>query len=579
MEPHPRPVFRERARGAFVGGLLAFLAAIVWPAVVLAGHDAKPVQLIEELPTLKCLGVRWIVAGDDNRNAEVTVAYRRLTSLGSDGDWKRGPNLFRVQSEAILEPNRPAAGQTMFAGSIFDLDEDTEYELKLVLHDPDGVDAARGDAEHIVRMKTWSEPRHPVGGKTIEVRPGQLQQALRDARPGDTLRLHAGVYTGPFGPPSGAPEQPIAILGAGDGPAILDGQGGGAVISQSGLHDVILENLTIRNAEYGIAVNEAARITVRRCTIADVDYGFVATRNGPVQQHIYIADNVLIGRSRWPRSEGIEDRRGVQLAGTGHVVCYNRISRFGDAIDTFSVYPCASIDFYGNEISECTDDGIEMDYSEHNTRCFDNRLTNVFQGISAQPIHGGPVYIFRNAMYNVGMETFKLHNSPSGVLLLHNTSVKSGMPLMLLTSETVTNCVSRNNLFVGTTANYGYENMARMRGCDFDYDGFGGQWKLFMKFNGERYASMDDARQNAPAYRHAVRVDPATLFVSGLQPPADVAVQFRVEQNDLRLAAKSTAIDAGIAIPGINDNFRGKAPDLGVYEVGVQLPHYGPRTK
>jgi hypothetical protein len=63
-------------------------------------------------------------------------------------------------------------------------------------------------------------------------------------------------------------------------------------------------------------------------------------------------------------------------------------------------------------MSELTDDGIEMDYSERNTRCFHNRLTNVFQGISMQPVYGGPVYVFRNVMYNVAVEPFKLHNNP-----------------------------------------------------------------------------------------------------------------------------------------------------------------------
>ena len=90
-----------------------------------------------------------------------------------------------------------------------------------------------------------------------------------------------------------------------------------------------------------------------------------------------------------------------------------------------------------------------------------------------------------------------------------------------------------------------------------------------MKYNDVRYATYGRGAQTAPAYRHAVRVDPATLFASGLQPPADVAVQFRVEQNDLRLSAKSTAVDKGIAIPGINDDFSGKSPDLGAYELGV----------
>ena len=85
-------------------------------------------------------------------------------------------------------------------------------------------------------------------------------------------------------------------------------------------------------------------------------------------------------------------------------------------MDTFPSQRCAAIDFHNNDISECTDDGSEMDYSERNTRNFLNRYTNVFQGVSVQPIFGGPVYIFRNVLYNVVMEPFKMHNSPSGAV-------------------------------------------------------------------------------------------------------------------------------------------------------------------
>ena len=46
---------------------------------------------------------------------------------------------------------------------------------------------------------------------------------------------------------------------------------------------------------------------------------------------------------------------------------------------------------------------------------------------------------------------------------------------------------------------------------------------------------------------------------------------------DFRPAARSTAIDAGQPLPGFNDGFRGRAPDLGAYELGEPLPHYGPR--
>ncbi len=48
-----------------------------------------------------------------------------------------------------------------------------------------------------------------------------------------------------------------------------------------------------------------------------------------------------------------------------------------------------------------------------------------------QPVYGGPVYVFRNVMYNVAVEPFKLHNNPSGCLIFHNTSVKNGAPSVL----------------------------------------------------------------------------------------------------------------------------------------------------
>jgi len=122
-----------------------------------------------------------------------------------------------------------------------------------------------------------------------------------------------------------------------------------------------------------------------------------------------------------------------------------------------------------------------------------------------------------------------------------------------------------------------YETTAPMRGCDFDHDGFGGQWKMFLKWNGKRYPTIDAARRAAPVYRHAVRVDTAALFASGLGPPADARNRFKSRINDLRLREGSKPVDAGVALPNINDGCQGEAPDLGAYVLGQPLPHYGPR--
>jgi hypothetical protein len=48
---------------------------------------------------------------------------------------------------------------------------------------------------------------------------------------------------------------------------------------------------------------------------------------------------------------------------------------------------------------------------------------------------------------------------------------------------------------------------------------------------------------------------------------------------DLRLRQGTAVLDAGQRLPGFNDGFAGKAPDLGAYEFGSPLPHYGPRPE
>ena len=57
--------------------------------------------------------------------------------------------------------------------------------------------------------------------------------------------------------------------------------------------------------------------------------------------------------------------------------------------------------------------------------------------------------------------------------------------------------------------------------------------------------------------------DPRTLY-----KPADF---------DFQLRPGSSAVDAGVRLPGVNDDFTGRAPDLGALEVGRPAPHYGPR--
>jgi hypothetical protein len=554
-----------------------------------AHNDAAPVgEPTLEPPTLHSLGAYWIISGDDNKNAQVNLEYK----IAGTANWQKGLPFLRVQKGAHKNEGGKSQinvpdGAWLFAGSALLLEPNTEYEVRLSLSDPDGGSAQKG-----FTIRTRSEPRHfqvqkpyPYyvvpgngGGDGSKQNPFKgLNAAQAVAKPGTTFLLQSGVYEGTFNvTKSGSSTGRIVWIGEGE--VIIDGQGGaaqrpGRAISANNVENVWFENLTIRNAEYGFVGHNSENIVIRGCKFSGVDYGITCTNNdsGKVRGW-FIADNVLEGPSSWPRTKGIENARGIQVTGSGHDICYNRISGFADAIDTFGSQQCAAIDIHHNEISEMTDDGIETDYSERNVRVFFNRLTNVFQGISTQPIFGGPVYIFRNAMFNVVVAPFKMHNSPSGALMLHNTSVKRGQALECYPGVPVRNTLFRNNLFIGTSGNYAFESTAPMQECDFDFDGFGGSYAQFLKWNNVRYDSIADAKKRAPVYKNAVQVE-AAPFASGAVPPADEKMQAAITY--LSLKPGSAAIDAGTPLAGFR--FNGAAPDLGAYETGESLPRYGPR--
>ena len=565
----------------------------------LAGTTSKPLsEPVLDPPTLHCLGVYWIIEGDDNENARVECEYRPVGAPS----WRRGMDLFRVEKggnklekgESLVKA--PADGW-LFAGSIFSLTPDTQYELRLKLSDPDG-----GTAEKTLTARTLAEPTAPADMQVLHVSPGNgggsgtqtdpfkgMAAAQQKAKPGDLFLLHQGVYEGPFEvKKSGTPARPIIWRGAGDGETVIDAQGQAdkrpqRAVSASDLHDVWFERLTIRNAVWGLVAHGSQNVVIRRCHFHDVKRGITATRNPDGRLGgFFIADNLLEGPHSWNETTHgakVEENRGIELSGAGNVICYNRVRGFKDGIDMYPTVRCVASDVHNNEVSECLDDGCEMDGSERNCRCYLNRFTNVFQGVSVQPVYGGPIYVFRNAIYNLEVETFKMHNSPSGALFFHNTSVKKGKPLVLSTPEKVHNCVYRNNLFLGTEGR-AYDCDPPMIQCDFDFDGFGGfSGNIFLKWNNVRYASLAEVKAKSPVYKHAVAVDPATAFASGLKPPEDSKRQYDPVSVDLRLKAGSAAISAGEVLPGLSDEVAGKSPDLGAYEFGGPLPHYGPRPE
>jgi len=571
--------------------ILLLCAAPNW-----AGNESVPGALEPELPTLHCLGFRWLIAGDDNGNALVSTRYRRA----GESDWRPAMPFFRVES-AAMEERKPPAGVTMHAGSIFNLTPDTTYEVELELRDPDG-----GSETRQLTVRTWKEPEAPAPLRTLHVAPPDASQkpastsgagsagdpfrgiAAADAaaQPGDLMLLDAGAYPGPVTfTKSGTEEAPILWQAAGDGEVVIEGPEDGRAASASGLKHVIFEGLTIRNATGGMNLTHSSSVTVRRCHFLQVHSGIQADGQ---QEHLFISDNVFEGLCRWGEKPTTEDR-AVELSGMGHVVAYNRISGFKDGIDTRPPYPVRAVDIHNNDISECVDDGIELDYSEENTRAYQNRLTNCTMGISFQPVRGGPAYAVRNVLYNIGLESFKLHLSPpgpgrmtSGGVILQNTVVKTNVPVRVWSNEgPAHHYYLRNNLLVGGEAPYAIELTCPIEESDWDYDAYvGGPFARFARWNGKTYASLDEFQAAAGEEKHGLVLPwSGDLFASGVARPTDLAEQYPTTVNDLRLGPRSPAIDRGVVLPSISDGYRGQAPDLGAVEEGDPLPHYGPRTK
>ncbi len=384
----------------------ALWALLFWAAMS-GGAFAAPVnavtagELVIDPPTLINLGFEWVIKGDDNRNARVEDAYRKKGETA----WKRGMDLLRLQGERVFQGEGVfnVKMPNMFAGSVLDLEENTAYEIRLSLSDPDG-----GSASRTVTVKTRAEPMPAKGGHTYHVYPrdwkgpkepgsfndlmcaynyycggGDTQTGGRPrVKAGDIILVHAGTYryhpeyyTGDRGINSttpvegtyylfanGTPDKPIVIKAAGDGPVIFDGGGNFNLFNVKAANYNYFEGITFRNTEIAIWAGTqfqsgSSGLTVKHCRFEDINLGIFTNWAG--SKNFTILDNTFIGRDNPDRLEGwngepwaslaaangvkfpptLDSYTAVRVYGSGHVIAFNYVANFHDGID---------IETYGN---------------------------------------------------------------------------------------------------------------------------------------------------------------------------------------------------------------------------------------
>ncbi len=628
--------------------------------LAVAAHAQEATQagrFTVEHPTLHNLGFEWSIAGDENRNASVSVDFRKA----GDSSWREALPLVRIGGERVFR-TRERLEYTVpdgFAGSILNLDPGTEYECRFKLSDPDG---ATGNTNQIVQVKTRSEPQPYEGGNTLHVYPPDhegdkqephftsLLQAYygaglgdwnvvweRPVKPGDSIVVHAGLYRNdrlnyvdpmmtPFDGTNwltikATPEKPITIRAAGDGEVVFDGAGNHRLFDVSASAHHIFDGLTFRNTDIAIfagfkAVTGAVGLTVKNCRFEDIGFGVWTEYAG--SSDFYIADNIFLGRTEqrnllvgWTgplwRSAGpygshaVRSYYAVKVYGPGHVIAHNAIAYFHDGIG-ISTYGtpepdphrrASSIDIHNNDVHMSGDDFIETDGGVHNIRVYNNRGVNAAHGgYSSQPVFGGPAYFIRNLLYHVPSGVaFKFSAKAAGLFAFHNTIIGEQVA-----SDPSSNMNYRNNLFLGrdtpdrgvmtwSNATEAYSSdyngfrpnkgVARQyrwlspQGSETVYEPTSGDWRIF--------ATLEEFRAATGQEQHGLGVD-FDIFEQMAPPdPSMRHAVYHAKDLNFRLKPGSKAVDAGVRIPTVNDQFTGTAPDLGALEVGHTQPRYGPR--
>jgi hypothetical protein len=423
-------------------------------------------EFVIDPPTLINLGFEWFVDGDENRNAEVTVSYRKQ----GDGSWKQGLPLLRLHGERIVQGRQmDVVVPNMFAGSILDLDADTAYEVRLAASDPDGV---VGEAIKTVTVRTRREPVPASDGRVFHVYPhgytGTREEPSFEGlmcaynytcagtdwatagRPrvkaGDTILVHAGLYkynrleytnnasvnrTVPLDgtyylTADGTPEKPIAIKAAGDGDVIFDGAGNYVLFDVKAADNAYFEGITFQNTEIAISAGTqfiagSKGLTVKRSRFENVAAGIFTNFSG--SSNFYIADNYFIGRDDpdrvigwsgnfWAQFDGVDGQKfppvmasyvAVKLYGPGHVVAYNHIANFHDGVN---------VETYGNPDGSAVVDGPKYPTKEYWDRrpvaidFYNNYMSNFHDNPFETDGSMHNVRVMRNMMVNSASHAF-----------------------------------------------------------------------------------------------------------------------------------------------------------------------------
>jgi uncharacterized repeat protein (TIGR01451 family) len=286
----------------------------------------------------------------------------------------------------------------------------------------------------------------------------------------------------------------------------------------------------------------------------------------------------------------------LSYTGPGNVIRRNTFRVGGDGVDVG--WQSHETDVYENVIEGYLDDGIEVDDQPgYNIRVWANTLRYCYSSISNQDWfmgdywNSGPVYIFRNVIAGgrdpydrrdvngdiyFSNYAFKVGGDQDWlgrVYYYHNTitipdSPVGGDGIQGAGGDYFSGLVARNNLWSVRGRVFKLGAAGKIKNHDLDCDNLQNagtltdarfiQWSHSGGPDGDGvYRNLADFQAYTGQELHGIS-DNGTLF-----------------NPDLSLRTGSPEIDAGCVIVGFNDRgpwaYRGRAPDIGAFEIGSNL--------
>jgi len=289
----------------------------------------------------------------------------------------------------------------------------------------------------------------------------------------------------------------------------------------------------------------------------------------------------------------------IQSSG-GNVIRYNDIVSsedhgFNDGIGggsnfSFQGNMNRDSDIHGNIIRNAWDDAIESEGGNMNVRIWGNYIHFFYNGIATASTSKGPVYIFRN----VSGESRAGHwNTIGGALLktgerdefgggrryiFHNTILQPGGVFNVFSSHVNPDCITRNNIF-DVPGRLATDNEKEPAG-DYDFDYFSGnvRGRTAREEHGIKFGTTPaGTRLYVSSYNLEFYPRSSVNSIKWGKYPYEFG-DLKREITDPVVWIPNPLIDSGTPISGFNDDFKGKAPDLGAFETGTPPLQFGRRA-